>query len=112
MGDWNSMMNERGLLLAFFGALGGAVRSAALRTTWREGLRVIFIGSLTAFGVGALGPYLLAPWMGPLPKGVNAQDLGFLCSAAFLIGLIAVTMIERLVAGKRLLDNGGENEKP
>ena len=50
MSDWQSIFNERGALLATFGALGGAVRSAALKTGWREGLRVIFIGSATSFG--------------------------------------------------------------
>lgn len=108
MEDWHSVLNERGALLAFFGALGGAVRSAALKTTWREGLRVVFIGSVTAFGVGALGPKLLSPWLGDLPEGIDAQALGTLCAAAFLIGLIAVTMIERMVSGKRPIATGGE----
>lgn len=99
MSEWNSIFNERGLLLAFFGALGGAVRSAALRTTWREGLRVMFIGGATAFGVGVLAPYILRPWLGDLPEGI-AGALGTLCAAAFLIGLMAVTLIERLAAGK------------
>lgn len=99
MSDWHTIFNERGALLAFFGALGGAVRSAALKTTWREGLRVVFIGSATAFGVGVLAPHLLRPWLGDLPEGM-AGALGTLCAAAFLIGLIAVTMIERIAAGK------------
>ena len=101
MSDWHHIFNERSALLAFFGALGGAVRSAALKTTWREGLRVIFIGSATAFGVGVLAPYLLRPWIGDLPEGM-AGALGTLCAAAFLIGLMAVTMIERIADGKKL----------
>lgn len=103
MSDPNSVLheifNERGALLTFFGALGGAVRSAALKTTWREGIRVIFIGSATSFGVGVLAPYLLRPWIGDLPEGI-AGALGTLCAAAFLVGLIAVTLIERMVEGK------------
>lgn len=94
------------MLLAVFGALGGAVRSAALKTTWREGLRVIFIGSATSFGVGALGPHLLRPWIGELPPGVDAGALGTLCAASFLIGLIAVTVIERVAAGKPIKEDG------
>lgn len=101
LSDWHSIFNERGFLLAFFGALGGAVRSAALKTTWREGLRVMFIGGATAFGVGVLAPYVLRPWIGDLPEGM-AGALGTLCAAAFLIGLMAVTLIERLAAGKNL----------
>lgn len=93
---WAEIFNARGGLLAFFGMLGGAVRSAALKTTWKEGLRVIFIGGATSFGVGTLAPYLLKPWIGELPEGIHGA-LGTLCSAAFLTGLIAVTLIERFI---------------
>ena len=99
MSDWHHIFNERGFLLAFFGALGGAVRSAALKTTWREGLRVVFIGSGTAFGVGVLAPHLMKPWIGDIPEGM-AGALGTLCAASFMVGLISVTMIERIAAGK------------
>lgn len=101
MSEWQSIFNERGALLAVFGALGGAVRSAALKTTWREGVRVVFIGSVTAFGVGVLAPFLLRPWIGDLPDGM-AGALGSLCAAAFLTGLMAVTLVERLAAGKTI----------
>ncbi|MCP4243956.1 MAG: hypothetical protein GY772_25680 [bacterium] len=94
------IFNERGLLLAFFGALGGAVRSAALKTTWRDGVRVIFIGSSTAFGVGILSPFLLRPWLGDLPEDLSGT-LGTLCAAAFLVGLLAVTLIERFIDEKK-----------
>lgn len=94
----SQVFNERGALLTFFGALGGAVRSAALKTTWREGLRVVFIGSGTAFGVGVLGPYLVQPLTGKLPQDMLVA-LGTLCAASFIIGLLAVTFIERWIAG-------------
>lgn len=99
MNEFYSIFDARGALLAFFGALGGAVRSAALKTTWREGLRVVFIGSGTSFGVGVLAPFLLRPWIGDLPDDM-AGALGTLCAAAFMVGLLAVTIIERLLAGK------------
>lgn len=102
------IFSESNLVLAIFGAMGGLVRSAALRTTWLEGLRVTFIGSLFAFGVGTLAPYLLRPWIGELPPGAS-QALGFLTACAFLIGLLGVTLIERLVAGKPLQDRQGGN---
>ncbi|WP_226780379.1 hypothetical protein [Oceaniglobus trochenteri] len=95
-GPWAEIFNQRGALIAFFGGLGGAVRSAALKTTWRESLRVVFVGSATSFGVGTLAPYLLKPWVGDLPEGIHGA-LGTICAAAFLTGLIAVTMIERWV---------------
>ncbi|WP_126136740.1 hypothetical protein [Tritonibacter mobilis] len=93
---FTEIFNERGALLALFGAMGGAVRSAALKTTWREGLRVIFIGSVTSFGVGVLAPTLLKPWIGDLPAEM-AGALGTLCAAAFLVGLVSVTLIERMI---------------
>jgi len=93
------IFNERGALLAFFGALGGAVRSATLKTGWKEGLRVVFIGSGTSFGVGVLAPLLLRPWIGDLPEEMSGA-LGTLCAASFLVGLIAVTLIERFIDKK------------
>ena len=93
------IFNERGLLLTFFGALGGAVRSAALKSTWRDGMRVTFIGAATAFGVGVLSPVVLKPWIGDLPEGLEGT-LGVLCASAFILGLIAVTLIERWTDGK------------
>ncbi len=101
MTDWGSIFSERGALLAFFGALGGAVRSAALKTTWREGVRVMFIGGATAFGVGALGPLMMKPWIGAISDEM-AGALGTLCAAAFLIGLMAVTLVERFADGRKI----------
>lgn len=107
-GDWQNVFNDRGAILALFGALGGAVRSAAIKTTWREGVRVVFIGAATAFGVGVLAPMLLRPWIGDLPEGM-AGALGTLCSAAFMTGLVAVTLIERFIAGKTLTGEDKDN---
>ena len=104
----SQIFNDKGLLLAIFGALGGAVRSAVLKTTWREGLRVIFIGSATAFGVGVLAPHLLKPWLGDLPAEMTGA-LGTICAVSFLIGLVSVTMIERFIDGKTF--SGGEDDE-
>lgn len=103
------IFNERGALLTFFGALGGAVRSAALKTTWREGLRVVFIGGATSFGVGVLAPHVLRPWIGDLPPELEGA-LGTLCALAFLIGLMAITIIERLLSGPEAKSKGGETD--
>lgn len=96
---FSEIFNARGALLAFFGALGGAVRSATLKTGWKEGLRVVFIGSATSFGVGVLAPTLLKPWIGNLPPEMSGA-LGTLCAASFLIGLVSVTLIERFIDQK------------
>lgn len=104
-GAWSQVINQGNALLALFGAMGGAVRSAALKTTWKEGLRVTFIGAVLSFGVGSLGPFVLRPWIGELPAGSEAS-LGTLCSAAFIVGLLGVTLIERFLDGKGLRDAG------
>ena len=98
-GLWSQVFSARGGVLTFFGALGGAVRSAALKTTWREGIRVVFIGGATAFGVGVLAPFLLKPWLGELPPEMTGA-LGTLCASSFVLGLVAVTLIERYLDGE------------
>lgn len=93
------VFNQRAAILTFFGALGGSVRAAVLKTTWREGLRVVFVGGAVAFGVGVLGPVIMRPWIGDLPDEM-AGAMGTLTAASFLIGLVAVTLVERFISGE------------
>lgn len=95
---FNEVFNERGAVLALFGALGGSVRAAVLKTTWREGLRVIFVGGVVSFGVGVLAPTLMKPWIGDIPNGMSGA-IGTLTAASFLIGLVSVTIVERFISG-------------
>lgn len=92
------VFNQRAAILTFFGALGGSVRAAVLKTGWKEGIRVIFVGGAVAFGVGVLGPLVLRPWIGDVPNNM-AGAMGTLTAASFLIGLVAVTLVERFVSG-------------
>ncbi len=96
---FTEVFNQRAAILTFFGALGGSVRAAVLKTTWREGLRVVFVGGAVAFGVGVLGPVIMKPWIGDLPDEM-AGAMGTLTAASFLIGLVAVTLVERFIAGE------------
>jgi len=111
MADQNNLIfevfNQRGAVLTFFGMLGGSVRAAVLKTTWREGLRVVFVGGAVSFGVGVLAPVVLKPWLGPIPDDM-AGALGTLTAAAFLTGLVAVTIVERFISGpaKEEKENG------
>ena len=93
------VFNQRAGILTFFGALGGSVRAAVLKTGWKEGLRVVFVGGAVAFGVGVLGPVLMKPWIGDLPDEM-AGAMGTLTAASFLIGLVAVTLVERFISGE------------
>lgn len=100
------VFNQRAGILTFMGMLGGSVRAAVLKTTWREGLRVIFVGGAVAFGVGVLAPVVMKPWIGELPDEM-AGALGTLTAASFLVGLVAVTLVERFISGPQ---KGDDNE--
>jgi len=100
----SEVFNQRAAILTFFGMLGGSVRAAVLKTSWREGLRVVFVGGAVAFGVGVVGPVMLKPWIGELPDGM-AGALGTLTAASFLTGLVAVTLVERFIVGPTKKDS-------
>ena len=102
------VFNQRAGILTFFGMLGGSVRAAVLKTSWKEGLRVIFVGGAVSFGVGVLGPVLMKPWIGELPDEM-AGALGTLTAASFLTGLVAVTLVERVISGPGKEENNDEN---
>ena len=109
MSDFDTIFNARSALLAMFGALGGAVRSVALKTTWRDGMRAVFIGAATSFGFGTLSPHILHFAFGiDIPADV-ASALGGLCAAAFIVGLTAITLLERFLA-EREHSNGGKDD--
>lgn len=93
------VFNQRALVLTFFGALGGSVRAAVLKTHWKESFRVIFVGGAVAFGVGVLAPTVLKPFIGDIGGKVDglAGALGTLTAGAFLVGLVAVTFVERML---------------
>ena len=103
------VFNQQATILTFFGMLGGSVRAVVLKTSWREGLRVIFVGGAVAFGVGVIGPVLMKPWIGDLPDEM-AGALGTLTAASFLIGLVAVTLVERFISGPTSDKNEGEGQ--
>ena len=100
------VFNQRAGILTFMGMLGGSVRAVVLKTTWREGIRVVFVGGAVAFGIGVLAPVIMEPWIGELPENM-AGALGTLTAASFLIGLVAVTLVERFISGPK---EGEEND--
>jgi hypothetical protein len=85
-----------GAALALFGGLGGLVRALVVRASWRESCRVMIVGAATAFGLGSLSPYALTFLVGDLPQGVGGA-LGTLCAAAFIVGVVAVALVERFI---------------
>jgi hypothetical protein len=89
------VFSQKALILAAFGALGGSVRAAVLKTGWRESLRVIFVGGAVAFGVGIFGPSVMSPIFGPIDHDAPGS-MGALTASAFLLGLVSVTIVERV----------------
>lgn len=110
--ELNTIFNERGLLFVFFGALGAAVRSAALKTTWREGLRMIFIGGACSFGFGAASPHILEKVFGIKMAADVSQAMPGIWASAFVVGLTAITLIEFFVYARNTNTNakGEANE--
>ena len=103
---WGQVFGEQGLLTMTFGAMGGLVRSATLKTTWKEGVRVVVVGSLTAFCVGSLAPAMLENF-GILPKDLPEEvtgAIGYICASAFFIGLMGVTIVERMIGAPKQED--------
>lgn len=97
---WREVFSPLTAILAFFGGLGGLVKALALRTAWGETVRVVIIGAATAFGLGTLSPYVLQWLIGDavkIPDNIRLA-LGALCGAAFIVGLIATAVVERIIA--------------
>lgn len=94
---FKELFTPLGAALAFFGGLGGLVRALVIRAPWRETLRVMIIGSATAFGLGALSPHVLEWFIGEIPGDIGAA-LGTLCATAFIVGVVAVALVERLIS--------------
>ena len=105
MGDGPSLFSqiftERSAVLTLFAALGGVVRAATLRTTWVEGLRVVIIGSATAFGIGEGLPWILSKFIGDFPESFLTSP-GAIGSMGFITGLLSVVLVEWLIAGGKM----------
>ncbi len=92
---FSEVFNQRVAVITLFGSIGGAVRAAVLKTNWKETFRVIFVGGAVSFGVGVLVPDMIRPFFGDVPEG-EALSMGTLTASAFLLGLIACTIVERI----------------
>ena len=96
------------VILAIWGALGGATNALTTRMRLREALRHILLGGLIAAGMGSLSMALVTSWLN-LPIEANPAG-GAAGSAAYLVGVFGPAFIEvalaRLRAGK-----GGDSDE-
>jgi hypothetical protein len=93
------IFTERAAVVAFFGAMGGLTRALALKTGWKEGVRVMLVGTLFASGVGMLAPFLLKPWIGEVTPEILALG-GTTGAFAYIMGITSATLIEMLIGDK------------
>ena len=80
------------VILAAWGALGGATNALTTRMRLRDAVRHILLGGLIAAGMGSLSMGLVARWLGLPPEAVPAG--GAAGSAAYLVGVFGPAVIE------------------
>jgi len=84
------------LMLAFWGALGGATNALTTKMRLRDALRHILLGGLIAAGMGSFSAVVVAGWLG-LPEGAVAAG-GAVGSAAYLVGVFGAAFIEVILS--------------
>ena len=87
------------VILAAWGALGGATNALTTRMRLRDALRHILLGGLIAAGMGSFSIVIVAGWLG-LPDGAVAAG-GAVGSAAYLVGVFGAAFIELILARLR-----------
>ncbi|SLN78056.1 MULTISPECIES: hypothetical protein [Roseobacteraceae] len=95
------------VILAAWGALGGATNALTTKMRLRDALRHILLGGLIAAGMGSLSMAVIAAWLGLRPDAIPAG--GPAGSAAYLVGVFGPAFIEvvhaRLRAAKGRKDD-------
>lgn len=94
---WRQIFSPAAQAVAFFGGLGGLVHSLALKRTWKETFRITIVGSGTAFGFGIMG-FQFMRWQFPTMPEDAAGTLSAMTAGAFFVGIIAVFLIEKMIA--------------
>lgn len=97
------VFNQRAAITTIMGTLGGATRALFLKTKWQETIRVVVLGGLVAFGVGVLAPTLLPDWIKGVPEEASLS-IGILASSSYLIGIIAITILEKFTSEVKVRD--------
>jgi len=103
LGVLRDVLTSAAVILAAWGALGGATNALTTRMRLRDAIRHILLGGLIAAGMGSLSMAIVARWL-DLPAETVAAG-GAAGSAAYLVGVFGPAFIE--VALARLRGPGG-----
>ena len=87
------------VILAAWGALGGATNALTTKMRLRDALRHILLGGLIAAGMGSLSMAVITAWLGLPPEAIPAG--GAAGSAAYLVGVFGPAFIEIVLARMR-----------
>ena len=87
------------VILAAWGALGGATNALTTKMRLRDAIRHILLGGLIAAGMGSVSMALVTSWLGLPPEAVPAG--GAAGSAAYLVGIFGPAFIEVVLARLR-----------
>jgi len=87
------------VILAAYGALGGATNALTTKMRLRDALRHILLGGLIAAGMGSLSMAVVSTWLN-LPSEVIPAG-GAAGSAAYLVGVFGPAFIEVVLARLR-----------
>ena len=92
------------VILAAWGALGGATNALTTKMRLRDALRHILLGGLIAAGMGSLSMALVTSWLDLPPEAIPAG--GAAGSAAYLVGVFGPAFIEVILARLRAATGG------
>jgi hypothetical protein len=93
------------MILAAWGALGGATNALTTKMRLRDAIRHILLGGIIAAGMGSLSMALVARWLDLSPEAVAAGSAAG--SAAYLVGVFGPAFIEAALARIRKGPSGG-----
>lgn len=95
------------VILAAWGALGGATNALTTKMRLRDALRHILLGGLIAAGMGSLSMAVITSWLGLPPEAIPAG--GAAGSAAYLVGVFGPAVIELVLARLRQAREGRDD---
>ncbi|GAB4387777.1 hypothetical protein [Albidovulum sp.] len=95
------------VILAAWGALGGATNALTTKMRLRDALRHILLGGLIAAGMGSLSMAVVTSWLNLPPEAIPAG--GAAGSAAYLVGVFGPAVIELVLARLRQAREGRDD---